>query len=100
MDEAATMCRYVQITWQHCTSNLQPEKQKYYLPDTVWINRANIWTGLDYTEEKMVHIVLKWKEENGIIVDDKITGNGAREWERSLLSRFFTTKKNAWETKT
>lgn len=43
----------------------------------------------------MVRIVLKWMEENGIIVDDKITGNGAREWERSLLSRFFTTKKNA-----
>lgn len=43
----------------------------------------------------MVRIVLKWMKENGIIVDDKITGNGAREWESALLSIFFTTKEYA-----
>lgn len=36
-------------------------------------------------------------QENGIIVDDKITGNAAREWESSLLSRFFSLQRKMHE---
>lgn len=37
--------------------------------------------------------VLKWGEGKEIILDDKITGNRAKEWERGLLSRFSLQRK-------
>lgn len=109
VDDPTTLCKYVQITWQHCTSVFPSEKQKSYYPPykTIWINGDDMWINLEHClvqrrlsinltsfhkEGRIIINVLKWMEK-GIIVDDKIMGNRAKDWEGSLLSRFSSQRK-------